>query len=166
MSIRSTHKSKDGIQLIAQMSSTHLANTILMHLRNVDALNRMVAQSNETDEFTRMTYGVGAVSKETIAARVGYTIDTLTPYLAEAFIRGMTDLIEKVQDTLNRKDALPGGVSSKGFALGSGGNKFGDGPQADFDDPNDADFDDGDDYVDHDDHGPCFGPDDAWAWYK
>lgn len=101
------HKTKDGRKmLICEMTNRHLSNTISMLLTQLRQVNDALdgnAKFNATPSQIAMR-GVRKASLDfdELAKMQRIIVDKLYPYLAEAFLRGMFELIEEVQAAFGR----------------------------------------------------------------
>lgn len=104
--MKNTHRTADGqTMFISQMETSHLENTIKMHLKNIKECMDMVANVNITNNIDLLLAGVDNESvKERAKELLKRSHAELGKYLIEAYIRGI-DLSKEFQETFGRKEA-------------------------------------------------------------
>jgi hypothetical protein len=90
--------------LIAEMEDSHLINMINLVSRKILELqNRLKTPSSN---YQQVLYGLPKVNEETIAKAIREFIQKLYPYLAEAYLRGLTEPLVFLRMAVGREKAL------------------------------------------------------------
>lgn len=103
--MKNTHRTADGETIfISQMETSHLENTIKMHLKNIKDCTDMISNVNITNNVDLLIAGVDNESvKERAKEMLKRSHTELWKYLIEAFIRWL-DLSKEFQETFGRKN--------------------------------------------------------------
>lgn len=106
------HTTADGKKmLIGQMQDQHLLNTIRLYLRKIDEALTLIKNPVLSDPMVAIFHKVVSPEKvkETAEQTIKFSIETLQPYLMEAYIRD--DLVNTIKDemqaTFSRSSAMP-----------------------------------------------------------
>ncbi len=121
-----THTTKEGdALLVAEMEDRHLSNTIKLYCRAIIQARQAWEAQLGLDhslkaQLEHRLYGRKEVDVEAVARAMRATIERLTPYLAEAFLRPavIASCQAAVQAAIGRSEALP---RESGLPLLSGG---------------------------------------------
>ena len=89
------HTTRDGdSMLIAEMDTPHLINTVKFHLKRINQVKAAVGTVDTGSRFNDRLYGRrSTMEPEQAADLVSKIMEKLEPYLAEAFVRGLVDLL-------------------------------------------------------------------------
>lgn len=85
-----THTTKDGATLqIAEMDNSHIENTIKLICRNITQLREHLDGESDLKPSSLALMGNNRASHETIAREFRNQVQSATPYVAEACLRGL-----------------------------------------------------------------------------
>ena len=101
------HHTREGHKmLVAEMTDDHLQNLVKLKIAQLGKLQSQMAQAPAMSEFQARLYGVEAVDVEAAARESRSIIKSLYPYLAELYLRGLTDLVEPLRKVIGRDSQL------------------------------------------------------------
>jgi len=105
--VRQIHVTKEGNKLlISEMENSHLGNTILYILRQIDTAKKMLEGKTERSEFEKAIYGnYKTMDKEDLQEIIRGRSEILQPYLGEAMLRGL-DYTKELQETFERAEKI------------------------------------------------------------
>lgn len=102
--------------LICNMPDTHLENMILLVCRQIQAIRQNISDNSHQspdDQYLNLLHGGKSFDIEEAVDRNTDKIKLLTPYLAEAFVRGMSHIHKDVTEALGRSTAV--NISTEAF---------------------------------------------------
>lgn len=101
------HTSSEGITtLICQMSNEHLTNAIRYYCRKIKQVRQASEVTNTGNDYSNALYGFHQIDQETAAEINRMAIQKLYPYLAEALLRGLTEVRQDLIIALERDGPL------------------------------------------------------------
>jgi hypothetical protein len=93
--------------LVAEMTDQHLANMVRVILKAISEVKAAMNASKGSTRFEAALYKRLSISPEKAAEAVGSLMEKAEPYLAEAYLRGMTELRDEVVIAYGRDQAVP-----------------------------------------------------------
>lgn len=110
-----THTTREGTEmLISQMSDEHLNAYIKMICRGIVETRERARKPELIDEYETALYGGKKLDPDKAARHNREAIERLYPYLAEAFLRDLSDAQLAFQTAVGRVKVLG---NSEGFLL-------------------------------------------------
>lgn len=107
------HFTRDGNQmLIAEMDDNHLQNLVKLKIAQLGKLQGQMAENPKMSEFQARLYGVETVDVEKAARESRRIIEGLYPYLAELYLRNLTDLVAPLRRVVGRSGQLVTGLAA------------------------------------------------------
>ena len=101
------HYTREGNKmLVAEMGDDHLQNLVKLKIAKLGQLQSQMTESPHMSEFQARLYGVGTVDVKAAARESRNIIKSLYPYLAELYLRGLTDLVEPLRKVIGRNSQL------------------------------------------------------------
>lgn len=101
------HYTREGNKmLIAEMDDNHLQNLVKLKIAQLGKLQSQMSENPTMSEFQSRLYGVETVDVKAAARESRNIIKSLYPYLAELYLRGLTDLIEPLRKVIGRNGQL------------------------------------------------------------
>lgn len=86
------HRTKDGnVMLIAEMTDSHLKNTIKLFIRKMMEVRHACATQPELGPMERAMYGISEADPTEGGRLLRVITQKLYPYLAELFLRGIDE---------------------------------------------------------------------------
>lgn len=101
------HRTRAGNKLlIAEMSDQHLVNTVKLNLAKIAKLQRGLVETPSINPYHARLYGMPKVDIDEAARKSRNVIEHMYPYLAELYLRGLTDLVEPLRKVVGRDGQL------------------------------------------------------------
>jgi hypothetical protein len=104
------HMTKEGnVLLVAEMEDSHLENLIAMFLVKIIKNKRMI-NGQALDPYQAALYNIPKHSAESLAKENRELIGRLYPYLAEAYLRGLSGNRQQLVEAMGRGAAIVTGL--------------------------------------------------------
>lgn len=101
------HYTREGNKmLVAEMTDDHLQNLVKLKIAKLGQLQSQMTENPNISEFQARLYGVETVDVKAAARESRNIIKSLYPYLAELYLRGLTDLVEPLRKVIGRNSQL------------------------------------------------------------
>ena len=101
------HYTREGNKmLVAEMGDDHLQNLVKLKIAKLGQLQSQMMENPNMSEFQARLYGVETVDVKAAARESRNIIKSLYPYLAELYLRGLTDLVEPLRKVIGRNSQL------------------------------------------------------------
>jgi hypothetical protein len=101
------HYTREGNKmLVAEMEDSHLQNLVKLRIAQLGKLQSQMSENPAMSEFQSRLYGVETVDVKAAARESRNIIKGLYPYLAELYLRGLTDLVEPLRKVIGRDSQL------------------------------------------------------------
>ena len=101
------HCTREGDKmLVAEMGDDHLQNLVKLKIAKLGQLQSQMMENPNMSEFQARLYGVETVDVKAAARESRNIIKSLYPYLAELYLRGLTDLVEPLRKVIGRNSQL------------------------------------------------------------
>ena len=106
------HRTRDGQHIpVAAMDDNHLINTIRLFFNKISEIKAAMAALDTaptaSTRFTSRLYNVKTINPEDAADAFRDAIEAATPYLLEAYLRGLKEPQQWLQDAFGRTTAIP-----------------------------------------------------------